>query len=40
MKVDEPGLLLRHLYGYNSVCFLNQATPLIKVTRTLKHSED
>ena len=27
-KVDEVGLLLRHLYGYNSVCFLKQATPL------------
>ena len=28
VKVDEVGLLLRHLYGYNSVCFLKQATPL------------
>ena len=28
MKVDEVGLLLRHLYGYNSVCFLKSATPL------------
>ena len=28
MKVDEVGLLLRHLYGNNSVCFLKQATPL------------
>ena len=28
VKVDELGLLLRHLYGYNSVCFLKQATPL------------
>ena len=26
VKVDEFGLLLRHLYGYNSVCFLKQAT--------------
>ena len=29
VKVDEVGLLLRHLYGYNSVCFLKQATPLM-----------
>ena len=28
VKVDEVGPLLRHLYGYNSVCFLKQATPL------------
>ena len=28
VKVDEVGLLLRHLYGYNSVCFLKPATPL------------
>ena len=28
MKVDEVGLLLRNLYGYNSVCFLKPATPL------------
>ena len=28
VEVDEVGLLLRHLYGYNSVCFLKQATPL------------
>ena len=28
VKVDEVGLLLRHLNGYNSVCFLKQATPL------------
>ena len=27
-KVDEVGLLLRHLYGYNLVCLLKQATPL------------
>ena len=39
MKVDEVGLLLRHLHGYNSVCFLKQATPLrlpgcLKIGRT------
>ena len=28
VKVDEVGLLLRHLYGYNSVCFLQPATSL------------
>ena len=28
MKVDEVGLLLRHLYGYNSNCFLKPATPV------------
>ena len=28
LKVDEVGLLLRVLYGYNSVCFLKPATPL------------
>ena len=28
LKVDEVGLLLRHLYGYNSVSFLKQGTPL------------
>ena len=28
LKVDEVGLLLRHLYGYNSVCFVKPATPL------------
>ena len=28
LKVDEVGLLLQHLYEYNSVCFLKQATPL------------
>ena len=28
VKVDEVELLLRHLYGYNSVCFLKPATPL------------
>ena len=28
MKVDEVGLLLRHLYRYNSACFLKPATPL------------
>ena len=28
MKVDEVGLLLRHLYGYNSICFLKPVTPL------------
>ena len=27
LKVDEVGLLLRCLYGYNSVCFLKPATP-------------
>ena len=29
LMVDEVGLLLRHLYGYNSVCFLKPATPLM-----------
>ena len=28
LKVDEVGLLLRHLYGYNSVSILKPATPL------------
>ena len=28
LNVDEVGLLLRHLYGYNSVCFLKPATRL------------
>ena len=28
LKVDEAGLLLRHLYGYNSVCIVKPATPL------------
>ena len=28
VKVDEVELLLRHLYEYNSVCFLKPATPL------------
>ena len=28
VKVDEVGLLLRHLYGYNSVCFIKPVTPL------------
>ena len=28
LKVDEVGRLLRHFYGYNSVSFLNLATPL------------
>ena len=28
VKFDQVGLLLRHLYRYNSVCFLKQATPL------------
>ena len=28
LKVKEVGLLLRHLYEYNSVCFLKQVTPL------------
>ena len=27
LKVDEVGFLLRHLYGYNSVCFLKPPTP-------------
>ena len=27
-KVDEVGLLLRHFYGYNSVCFLKPVNPL------------
>ena len=26
--VDEVGLFLRHLHGYNSVCFLKPPTPL------------
>ena len=34
VKVDEVGLLLRHLYGYNSVSFLKQGTPL-KLPRRL-----
>ena len=28
VKVDEVGLLLTHLYGYNSVSILKPATPL------------
>ena len=28
VKVDEVRLLLRHLNGYNSVCFLKPVTPL------------
>ena len=28
VKIDEVGLLLRHLYGYNSVCFLKPVTSL------------
>ena len=28
MKVDKDELLLRHLCGYNSLCFLKPATPL------------
>ena len=28
LKVDEVGLLLRHLYAYNSVSILKPATPL------------
>ena len=28
VKIDEVELLLRHLYGYNSVCFLKPATNL------------
>ena len=28
LKVDEVGLLLRVLYGYNLICFLKPATPL------------
>ena len=28
VNVDEVSLLLRHLYGYNSVYFLKPATPL------------
>ena len=28
LNVDDVGLLLRHLYGYNSVCFLKRATRL------------
>ena len=34
MKVDELGFLLRHLYGYNSVCLLKPVTP-IKLPRRL-----
>ena len=29
VKVDKAGLVLRHFYGYNSVCFLKPATPLM-----------
>ena len=28
MKVHEVRLLLRHLNGYNSVCFIKAVTPL------------
>ena len=28
VKVDEVGLLLQHLHGYNSVFFLNSVNPL------------
>ena len=28
MKVEEVGVLLRHLYGYNSFFFLKSATPV------------
>ena len=28
MKVDEVGLLLRHLYGYNLACLLKPINPL------------
>ena len=28
MKVDEVGLLLRHFYGYNTLCFLKPVPPL------------
>ena len=28
VKVDEVGLLLRHLKGYYSVCFIKPVTPL------------
>ena len=28
LRVFEDGLLLQHLYGYNSVSFLKPATPL------------
>ena len=34
LKVDEVGLLLRRLYGYNSVCFLKPAT-LLRLPRRL-----
>ena len=27
-RIDEVGLLLRHLNGYNLVCFLEPGTPL------------
>ena len=33
LKVDEVELLLRFLYGYNSVCFLKLATPLRLLAR-------
>ena len=28
VKVHKVGLLLRHLHGYNSVCFLKPVNPL------------
>ena len=28
MKIDEFGLLHRHLHGFSLVCFLKPATPL------------
>ena len=34
VKVDEVGLSLRLLYGYNSVCFVKAVTPL-KLPRRL-----
>ena len=40
MKVGEVGLLLRRLYGYNSVCFLKPVTDSFKVIRMLEHGED
>ena len=33
VKFNEEGLLLRHLYAYNSVCFLKPAIPLGKPGR-------
>ena len=48
MKVGEVALLLRYLYGYNSICFLMgillslflKTSHSFKVTRTLELSGD